>query len=334
MSYPGSKAKWTTPGTSATSIYDLFMGSGGWSVSALEMHPGVPVWGAEKCPLQREILLADERLMAEAEAIALDALEHMTVLLPNEWPEMLASDKSLQFHKVFPQHRQRVADRWKRFVKGPIDAVYIHGSAPNAKAIAARLLLARYGFNGNVRISANGLNIASGIDNLYKKTGVAKPCRIPGLQDVAGDWRQLEIKPDSLVLIDPPYVVPKRMAETHKKLTSCYPDHAPYGSWTEYQESLGYALAANPVAVIVAGYYSEELAQIIEEICAPLGYTIVEELDHGPLQAQSNHAHNRSSGQCSAPGGLKPLHDYEWRILPIGSKEEWRHPPNQLELSF
>jgi hypothetical protein len=312
----------------------MFMGSGGWTISALEMNPGVPVWGAEKCPLQREILLADDRLMSKAEEIALDALEHLTVLLPDEWPEMLANDRSLRFHKTFPQHRKRVAALWTRLVKGPIDAVYLHGLAPDARAIAARLLLARYGFNGNVRISSNGLNISSGIDNLYSKTGVAKPCRIPGLQDVTGDWRQLEIKPDSLVLIDPPYVVPKRMAETHKKLTSCYPGHEPYGSWTEYQESIGHALAARPIAVIVAGYYSEELTQVIEEICDPLGYAVVEGVDHGPLQAQSNHAHNRSSGQRSAHEGLKPLHDYEWRILPMGSKEEWRYPPSQLELTF
>jgi len=254
MAYPGNKGKREVP-KGFTKIYDLFTGGGNWTLAVLRTSPNAVCYGAEANPMQRQILRGMAKIGLHH---ACDVACRLKASLNPAW-----SGKG-EYGKEFPDDWQRTGKIWKHEVKRPFDEA-LAGCEIKAEHIAAQLLVSTYGYGTNIRTSGNGLNVSPNAHKI-KHRNVDLPI-VPVYQSVASSFDQIQIQGgrNTIVLIDPPYWMPPATRSSHKLLTSCYPGHQPYGDCTRdfYVKSIVMALEANAGYIIVAGYYSDELNDIV-----------------------------------------------------------------------
>jgi hypothetical protein len=307
--YPGNKEKWPITISKFDRVYDLFMGGGGFSRAALRVNPHAKVFGAEANPIQRRILLLSDAERSHILATTRERALVLKMFIDKTW------DGQGTYADQYPGKRERLGEAWYHLVKTPFDIATRTGEV-DADALVAQVLLSSYGFGANVRISRKGLNVPPNAQKLRGGMPRLSP-RVPA-QKIESTYQKLRIcgGRNTLVLIDPPYCLPRRMYSTHKRLTSCYPGHDPYGeaTWDLYWDSITRALDAGVGAAIVAGYYSYEMDYGIRLMASTRGYS-VEAISHGALQAQGRRDYRKEHGKRSVDPNLPKPIDYEWRVV-------------------
>jgi hypothetical protein len=301
VGYSGNKDKRAVPPPVKryNYIYDLFAGGLGYSRAALRVAAKAKVIAAESNPVQRRLL---ECLRNRPDEIAFRqaVLEHATevaeALKRSLHPGWNGQGK---YGEQFPEHRHILKSIWDELVKEPFDLALSTGIA-DVEAVAAQILVLSYGYGSSVRTSANGLNVPPSAQKI-KVQNVKLPIAINNLQAIHSDYRHLLASMchrRAVALIDPMYVLPPEMRESHRKLTKCYPDHEPYGKkhWDDYWTSISGCMQKFVETIVVAGYYSDKLDGGIYSLAAHYGYS-VELIKHGALQAQNKHKHGLKHGK-------------------------------------
>ena len=300
--YPGNKAGRYVPGIHARTIVDLFMGGGGWTKAARRNNPDAVIVGAEASPLQRANLQGVYREMAVETANVVRT--YLQWAIDKRW------DGTGCYGEKFPRGRQLLGLVWDEYVKDPYD----EGMMGNvdADALAASLCVSSYGFGTNVRISSNGLNTPPNAQKIRASKTVTPFDHFPDAH-IAEDFREVEFSRDgAIALIDPPYWLPPRMRKTHKLLTSCYPGHQPYGDATRQLYIDALEIATGSDVIIVAGYWSEELDQLIQAD----GYRKTA-IRMGELVKQDTR-HRLKHGKRAQDKSLPKPVDFEWWLVRDG----------------
>lgn len=310
VGYPGNKSKWQIPDGEYDRIFDLFIGGGGFSRAALRDNPHAIVFGAESNPIQRQFLMSDEELRAQALEIACERAKTLKLFIDPRW------DGEGTYGEEYPEKRSSLGVAWHHLVKTPFDEG-MRGAVIEPVHIAAQLLVGTYGYGANIRSSGNGLNVPPNAQKIRLQTSNV-PARIHQIREVVPHFKFLNIRGGrkTIVLIDPPYVLPARMRKTHQLLTACYPTHEPYGqkTWNMYWDSISMALSKGAGTIVVAGYFSEEMNGGIAALAQSYGYHC-EMILHKPLQSQQKHRHREKHGKRAQKDGLLKPVDCEWRLI-------------------
>jgi hypothetical protein len=184
------------------------------------------------------------------------------------------------------------------------------------EAIAAQIIVSTYGYGANIRMSGKGMNISVNPQKLRKQW--PKPPDRLHVTKMASDYRDMVIKgyQRGIALIDPMYWMPVSCKKTNKALTSCYPGHNPYGDdgFEMYRDAIDRCCRVSMGTVLIAGYYSDELNDLVQYMARYYGYNVTI-ISHGKADTQANkHKHRQTHGKRSAKPGLLENIDTEWQL--------------------
>jgi hypothetical protein len=314
VGYPGNKSNWIPVPGQWRVINDLFAGSLGWAKTHLRKNSRALVYAAEVNPIQRTFLLSDNLSRASYREICDFIVADLKTAIHPEW------NGQGTYSELYPVEHANLKTLWNRHVKANFDNGMFR--EVDRYAIAAQICVSALGYGTNIRQSDNGLNISPNAQKLRTHKNTVIDRRVPTLQSVAADFADMAIVGGerSLSLIDPPYWLPKYMQITHRRCTSCYPGHKPYGAetWQLYIDAIVQSLKAGVHCCAIAGYWSEELDLDIRALAEHFGYDCDEPISHGALATQRNgHKHRKTHGNRSQNAKLrksKPSLDFMLKL--------------------
>lgn len=306
VAYPGSKRGWTVPANNYTRIYDLFAGGLNWSKEARKVSPKAKIHAAEANPIQRALLTITPKRLERVINIATQKAATLKLFLNPKWG---GTGTYADYYDT-----DQLTNAWRYVCKVPFD----RGMAGDVddEAIAAQIIVSTYGYGANIRMSGNGMNISVSHQKLLTQWPSAPETM--RVTNMFSDYRDMTILgyARGIALIDPMYWMPMQLKKTHKTLTACYPGHNPYGDdgYEMYRDSIDRCCRVSMGTVLIAGYYSDELNALVQDMARYYGYN-VNIVSHGKADTQANkHKHRQSHGKRSAREGLLDNIDTEWQL--------------------
>lgn len=306
VGYPGSKKGWTVPTGHYTRVYDLFAGGLNWSREVRKVSPKAKIHAAEANPIQRALLTITPKRLERVMIIAKEKAATLKLFLNPKWG---GRGTYSDYYDT-----DQLTNAWRYVCKAPFDRG-MRGDVDD-EAIAAQIIVSTYGYGANIRMSGKGMNISVN----HQKLLVQWPTPPDNLRvtKMVADYRDMAIKgyDRGIALIDPMYWMPRSCKKTHKALTACYPGHDPYGDsgFEMYRDSIDRCCKVSMGTVLIAGYYSDELNALVQDMARYYGYN-VNMISHGKADTQANkHKHRQSHGNRSAKAGLLDNDDTEWQL--------------------